>query len=153
MLLSKTQAFLFCISLLIFPVISYKMIWIYNSRATNGTMCFMGKSQDGQMVREYPVIRFSSNGSDTIFFNGTDNIIFKPGEAVPVRFQKSNPPAARINNFAGIWMDTVLYIAVPLVFLTIVFVHPDIIPGRSTIALGLHPFVKIHNSSDRSKNL
>jgi hypothetical protein len=145
MLLSKIQAFLFCLILLILPVLSYKLLWICNSHATNGTMCFMGKSQDGQMVREYPVIRFSSNGRDTVFFNGTENANFNAGVTVPVRFQKSNPSAARINNFTGIWMDTVLYISVPLVFLIIVFLHPDIIPGKSKIALGLHPLVKIHN--------
>ncbi len=143
MVLSKIQAFLFCLILFIIPILSYNLVWIYHSFKTTGTMCFMGKSQDGQMVREYPVIRFSSTGRDTVFFNGTDNTSFKPGEQLSVRFQKSNPANARINNFTGLWMGTVIYIAVPLLFLIIVFVHPDIIQGKSTIVLGLHPLLKI----------
>lgn len=108
-------------------------------------MCFMGKQQNGQFMKTYPVIKFSSTGSDTVFFNGTDELLLMPGEAVQVRFRKNEPADAKINSFTGLWLDTFIYAAVPFLFLMIVYLHKDIIPRRSEVVLGKKPFIKILN--------
>ena len=139
---NRMQFFLLLITLFVVPFIVYKIVWLSRSTSTNGIMCFMGKAQEGQLVRVYPVIKFSSDGIDTVFFNGNDDLQFKRGDMVPVRFKISDPTDAKINQFTGIWMDTIVSAAIPLIIILIIFLHRDIIPKRSKIIIGQKPFVK-----------
>ena len=139
---NRMQFFLLLITLFVVPFIVYKIVWLSRSTSTNGIMCFMGKAQEGQLVRVYPVIKFSSDGIDTVFFNGNDDLQFKRGDMVPVRFKISDPTDAKINQFTGIWMDTIVSAAIPLIIILIIFLHRDIIPKRSKIIIGKKPFVK-----------
>ncbi len=106
-------------------------------------MCFMGKSIDGQFAHNYPVIKFSSNGRDTIFFNGTDELTYQKGEMVPVRFQEKNLQDARINSFKGLWMDTLIYALIPLLILVIIYFHPDLLPQDARVVLGFKPIISV----------
>jgi len=108
-------------------------------------MGFIGKSYAGTYVHNYSNIRFMVD-KDTIWFNGNDNIFFKEGEIVPVRYPKSNPYAARIDTFAAIWGDTVVYGGIPVLILLALFLHPAVIPRQSRIRLSTKkPFIEIKN--------
>lgn len=143
MQLNRIQFFFLLIVLFVLPFFVYKFIWISGSAATNGVMCFMGKQQNGQFVKTYPVIKFTTTGRDTVFFNGTDETLLRRGDSIPVRYQKTNPADARINDFTGIWLDTIIYGAVPLLFLLIIFLHRDIVPWQSNVVIGKRPFISI----------
>ncbi len=114
---SRIQFFLLLVTFFVIPFIVYKVVWLSRSTVTNGTMCFMGKAQEGQLVRVYPVIKFSSDGTDTVFFNGNDDLQFKRGDIVPVRFKTVDPTDAKIDQFTGIWMDTIVSAAIPLIII------------------------------------
>lgn len=106
-------------------------------------MSFKGKSITGQLVHEYSVI-FYKAGKDTIWFDGNDNIFYKEGESVPVRYQINDPQDARIDTFIPIWGDVLVYGGIPILILLVIFLHPQIIPFGSTIKLTTtKPFVKI----------
>ena len=105
-------------------------------------MGFVGKAYSGQIAHVYSVIKFGVQ-KDTFWFNGNDNILYKPGEKVSVRYQVNNPREARINVFPSIWGDTVVYGGIPLIILLVVFVHPGIIPYRSKLVLSMKkPFIR-----------
>lgn len=113
------------------------------SVSANGSMCFMGKTLNGQFSSTYPVIKFATPKGDTIFFNGLEQAEYQPGERVPIRYQKNNPNDARINGFAGIWQDTLIYALVPFVLLLMVLLHPEIIPRGASISIGSKPFIAV----------
>lgn len=136
MLISRNNFFLAIFLLVIAPILLQKIWWLANAEKANGTMCFVGKNISGQMVSTYSVIMFKK-GNDTIFLNSPDNIIFSKGESVPVKYQRTNPDNARVNTFLGIWGDTLIYCAIPLLILVMVFLHPDVVPYRSIIKLQL----------------
>jgi len=139
----KTTFMLILGALIVLPFFIYKMIWLYNSIPATGTMSFMGKTLNGQFSSEYPVIRFNTNGKNTVFFNGNEGAEFKVGELVSIRYQKNNFADARINQFTGIWLDTILYAIVPFTVLLVIFLHPGIIPRKSKIIVGKKPFIQI----------
>jgi hypothetical protein len=143
MAVSKMQFFFSLIVFFVFPFFVSKLVWLSGSAATTGVMCFMGKEQNGQFVKSYPVIKFTSTGKDTIFFNGTDELLLKRGDIIPVRYQKKDPADARINSLSGIWLDTIIYACIPFLFLLIIFLHRGIIPPKSKIFIGKRPFIQI----------
>jgi len=97
-------------------------------------------------ISSYPVIRFELN-KDTIYFNGNINIDFVKGKKLPIRYQKSNPQEARVDNFVCIWMDILPYALLPIGVLLVLYFMPDsldpIIPRRSKIIIGKKPFLQI----------
>src|SRR5918993_435322 len=119
MTLTKNKFFLILIAIVIAPFLLYKIIWLINSRTADGTMSFVGKEYTGQIAHVYSVIKFSANGQ-TIWFNGNDNVLFKPGETVPVRYSRNNPKDARINIFASVWGDTLIYGGIPAVLILMI---------------------------------
>lgn len=112
-----------------------------------GIASFKGKAYTGQIGHVYMVISFVEN-NNTVWFNGNDNILFKDGEQVPVRYQRRHPADARINQFIPIWGDTVVYGGIPVIILLAVFFHPGIVPRRSKIVLNFRrPFLQIVEKS------
>lgn len=108
-------------------------------------MGFVGKSYTGTIIHSYSNIRFKV-GNDTIWFNGNDNIFFKEGEVVPVRYQKDNPYDVRIDIFPSIWGDTLVYGGIPVVLLIALFLHPQVIPRGSRIRLSTKkPLLTLQN--------
>ena len=121
----------------------HKFIWLAGSEKANGTMSFVGKTYAGQMVYNYSVVWFMV-GRDTIWFNGKNDIIFKEGKQVPVRYQRKDPRIARLNVFFAIWGDTLVFGGIPLLILLVILAHPEIIPYRSkVIVTSSFPFIKI----------
>ncbi len=114
-----------------------------NSKTVMGTMGFVGKEYSGQIVHVYSVIKFPCKG-ETIWFNGNDNIIFKPGEAVPVRYSANNPHNARIDCFTSVWGDTVVYGGLPALVILFAYIHPIIVPRKSKLVLSRKkPYLKL----------
>ena len=143
MTLLKWQFFFLLLCMLLLPFVIYKTVWLVASVPTQGTMCFMGKNLNGQFSSTYPVIKFRTEKGDTIFFNGLNEAEYKIGAQVPVRYQRTNPSDARINGFAAIWQDAIIYALVPVLVLLLVFVHPGIIQRQSKIIIGKKALVKV----------
>ncbi|WP_157474019.1 hypothetical protein [Flavihumibacter petaseus] len=111
-----------------------KLIWLNSVERTNGVMHYIGKSQSGQIMSVYSVIRFF-DGKDSVWFNGSSNMFFDRGEVIPVIYPKEHPSEAKIDNFVSVWGDTVAYAGIPGLILLIVFIHPEIIPRKARIKL------------------
>ena len=142
----KTQFIILLAVLFVLPFIIYKVTWIVRANRAMGTMSFMGKTLNGQFSSEYAVIRFTSNGKDTVFFNAAEGVSLQPYEQVPVLYYKNDMPGARVASFQGLWVDTVIYASIPLVILLIIFFHPDIIPRNSIIQVGKKPIIQLINN-------
>jgi hypothetical protein len=139
----KTSFIILLAVLLVVPFVLYKMVWIMRAEQAIGTMCFMGKTLNGQFNSEYPVLKFTSTGKDTVFFNAAEGVSLRPGEKAPVLYYKNDLPGARVGSFAGLWVDTVIYASIPLVLLLVIFFHPDIIPKDSGVVIGKKPFIRL----------
>lgn len=134
MLLNRTAFFVLLFSILIIPMVAYKLLWLVGSKKTNGTVSFIGKKYAGQMVYTYSVIWFMAD-QDTVWFNGRNGIILPEGETLSVRYREKEPDDARINVFLAIWGETMVYGGIPVLILLAVFFHPQIIPYRSKVLL------------------
>ena len=95
------------------------------------------------MTHEYAVVTFKA-GTQTIWFNGYDNVLFPRRQIVPVRYQPGNPADARIAVFTALWADTLVYTGIPTVILLVLFLHPAIIPRQSKIRLiAKKPYIQL----------
>ena len=142
MILKKSSFFLLLSGLYFSPFLIYKVLWIIRSERTTALMSFHGKSQTGALEHHYSAIGFEAGG-DTIWFNGNDNIFFKEGEKIPVRYLKSNPNEARLDIFSSMWGDTLVYGVIPLSILVVLFLHPHIFPRGTRVRLSrARPFVR-----------
>jgi hypothetical protein len=143
MIISKTRFFLLLMGLVITPFLAYKLIWLLRSEKAIGTMCFVGKSYSGQIAHVFSVINFM-RGKDTIWFHSNDNILFRRGEIVPVRYQRQDPDDARVDIFVSIWGDTLGYGGVLLLIVMIMFLHPEVVPrGSKLLLITKKPFIKL----------
>ena len=130
---SKIQFISLLLCLVVVPIIVVNLVWLFKAILKTGTMFFMGKTQDGQLVRTYPMIMFSSTGKDTIFFHGKTGVELKPGDQIPILYQKNDPTDVRINNFGALWIDTIIYAGIPLLILMMIFLHREVIPWGSIV--------------------
>lgn len=143
MLIRKNTLFLLLFVITFAPFLVYKLLWIVRSEKTNAILSFRGKSYTGQLIHHYTVIGFMA-GKDTFWFNGNDNIFYKAGETIPVRYQKNNPQDARLNIFPSIWGDTLVYGGIPVLILLVLFLHPHIFPRSTLFRLsGKKPFIQV----------
>lgn len=125
------------------PFVIHKLVWLSNTESVKGTMGFVGKSYTGTIIHSYSNISFEYGGQK-IWFNGNDNIFFKPGEMVPVRFPKGKPDEARIDNFVAVWGDTVVYGGIFVLLILVICVHPQLIPYKSDVRLiRRKPFIEL----------
>ncbi len=132
--LSKSALFGCILFLVLAPFLLCKLVWLADSEKATGTMGFKGKTQTGQYVHNYSVIFFKI---DTVeyWFNGLDNVFFKNGEKVAIRYKKKDPYDAKIDSFVSIWGDTLVYGGIPLAILVVVFLHPHIIRRGSRFVI------------------
>lgn len=145
MTISRNKFLISLFFIILSPFLIQKIIWLARSEATTGTMGFTGKTYAGQIIKVYSVISFVAGG-DTVWFNGNDNVLYKEGEPVPVRYQRNHPADARINIFGSIWGDTIVYAGIPLIILLIVFIHPAIIPRKAYFIFNSRkPFLHVQN--------
>ncbi len=80
-------------------------------------------------------------------FNAGDNLGFRVGDPIPIRYQKENPSDARIDIPVCIWGDTWVNSLLPVLVLLVLYITPDfldpLVPRKSKILLGKKPFIKI----------
>jgi hypothetical protein len=133
----RTKFFLALISIWVIPLVAYKCIWLMQSRKVNGIFAFESLGPALDQIRLW----FRS-GNDTVWLKGPAGLHRNSGDVVPIRFIPGNGNTAKVDNFKGIWMGTVIYGGIILLVLIAVFVHPEIIPYRSRVKLtGRQPFV------------
>jgi hypothetical protein len=143
MILSRHSFFILLASLMLLPLVLYKLIWLAGTGETTGTMYFTGHGNLGSVlgISSYPVIRFAL-GRDTIFFNGNVNIPLRPDEKVSIRYRRKDPSDAKVNSFTCIWGDTMAYELGPFLILLILYFHPDLVPKKKRILMGKKPFLQ-----------
>ena len=143
MLVRRNTFFLILFIILISPFVVRNLVWLAGSVKTTGTVSFIGRAFAGREMDFYSVVWFVA-GKDTVWFNGKNSILFAEGRQVPVRYQKANPPDARLDTFLSIWGNTVVYGGLLEFVLLAVFLHPQIFPYRSKIRLlSRKPFMQI----------
>jgi hypothetical protein len=147
MTLSRNQFFLLLTLLLVGPFYVYRLIWLANSRKTTGIAWFIGHNleNDGSVSRHL-VVLFKA-GKDSITFNAGENLGFKEGDPIPIRYQQDDVHDARINIPSRIWGDTwvdtmVFEIVVLILFLTPPRFDP-LIPFNAKVRVGWRPLLKI----------
>jgi hypothetical protein len=144
MIFTRSQFFITLFSIIVLPIVAYKIIWLLRSSKAVGEMEFVGHGNYGSIlgVSTYPVIIFTV-GKDTFHFNGNLNIPLKRGQKVELRYLRHNPSNAKINTFLCIWGDTITYTLGPLLAFLGIFFAPDIVPRRSKLKVGIRPLVRI----------
>lgn len=147
MQLNRTQFFLLLFILFIGPIIAYKVFWILNAKHTTGIVYFIGHTLELQGgISTHRVILFQA-GKDSVIFNAGLSESAKPGDPVPILYQKNNPNDARVDIPDRIWGDTLVFSLLPFLVLMVIFLIPDsldpLVPKRSKIILGRKPFIRI----------
>jgi hypothetical protein len=114
------------------------------SRKVNGIFAFESLGPALDQIR-FPHSEFwFKNGRDTVWIIGPGGLKLEKGAIVPLRFIPGNETGAKVDNFKGIWMGTVVYGGIILLVFTVIFLHPEIIPYRSRVKLtGRLPFVYV----------
>jgi len=141
---SKPLFFLLLALLVAGPWWIARFIWVMRSQRTQGIYQFAGNGFAGDQVKEdYSVISFKV-GEKTIWFNGLGNLRFRPGQSILILYWKDNPYDARVANFEGIWGDTLVYSAIPILILLVMFLHRAVVPWGSVVRLTANrPFLQI----------
>lgn len=143
MTINRTTFFVAIFTITVFPLIGYKLLWIFTSTKTFGEVRFTTKDYSGQLVSEYSVTKFLV-GKNAIWFHSLDNQLFIKGQIIPVRYQENDPSNARVNTFAGLWADTLIIISPLFLIVLIAYLHPELVPRTSKIRLGVRrPFIRI----------
>lgn len=144
MILTRTQLFLPLFCLLILPFVLPRLFWLRGTQTTTGLFAFAGMGSVGdQMPLSYSVIYFRL-GRDTVWFNGLGNLGLHPGDRVQVRYKVNDPSDAKVDIFAAIWGDILVYNGIPVLMLLAIYLHPEVVPKRSKIRLvGDPPFIRL----------
>jgi len=144
MTFNRNQFFLLLFAIFVLPIYAYKLLWLFGSKQAMGEMRFIGHGNLGSAlgISTYPVIRFIAT-KDTVYFNGNMNIEMKPGDLVPVRYQKNDPSDAKINTTLTLWGDTIAYSVFPILVLLVLYMHPEIIPKKSKVIFGRKNLISV----------
>ena len=147
MIVKRHVFFMVLLLLVITPYFATRLLWVISAKEVKGKVAFTGKDISAQIPRSYSVVRFSSNGNDTLFVNSTDGEILEEGETIQVLYYASNPKNASVGTFMSLWLDVTVYGIVMFLIIAIVFFHPEIVPYRSDIQLQWKkPVLKIVSS-------
>jgi hypothetical protein len=144
MVMPRTKFFLALICLFVTPLVLYKAIWLLQSKKTAGIYAFKSFGPALDQIRfPYSAIYFI-HGKDTTWFKGPGYLHLQEGTTVPVRYQTGNPAGARVDSFKSIWLDTIVYGGIPILILLVIFLHPEIVPYRSSVELTRRkPFIRV----------
>lgn len=137
MIVKRSVFFIVLLFVVVLPYFAVRFIWVATAKQTQGKVAFIGKDISAQIPRSYSVIMFSATGKDTIFFNSTDGELLEAGEKVMVLYQPAKPEDASIKSFMSLWLDASVYGVIMFVIITIIFLHPEIVPYKSRIKLQL----------------
>ena len=146
MILSRSQFIVVLLLIFIGPLILYKVNWIGQARHSTGVMWYEGHTLDPQGITSYPVILFEVN-HQKFYFNGNLDIEIKEGQSVSLLYQERNPWDAKIDSFAALWLDTIVYMLLPLGIILVIALTPEklnpLIPRNCSIRLGIRPIIKL----------
>jgi hypothetical protein len=144
MIVRRTSFFLALSGLIIVPMLINKIVWLAQSKKTEGIFSFQGGGNALDQIRMTHSLLYYKLGKDTIWFEALPNLSLKEGQAVSVRYQPGNPSDVRLDTFLGIWGVTAIYGGLPLLVLLVLFLHPQIVPYRSKLRLTCKkPFIEI----------
>jgi hypothetical protein len=133
--MSRTKFFLALFLLFVTPLVLYKVIWLLQSKKATGTFAFESEGPALDLIRfPYSMIYFKV-GKDTVWLKGPGNLNLKSGDLVPVRYHAGNPSNAKLDTFKALWAGTIIYGGIPLLFLLVIFLHPDIVPYHKKVLL------------------
>jgi hypothetical protein len=144
MTFSKPIFFGIVFLLIVGPFWACRLVWVLRSRQAPGVYAFAGQGFAGDQIKEdYSEIRFWV-GKDTFWVHGLGNLPVKPGEPIRVRYQPDDIYDARVDVFAGVWGDTLVYSGIPALMLLVLFVHPQVVPWGSRVrVITRKPFIQI----------
>ena len=151
MAISKPIFFAALAILVAAPFWTVRALWVMRSEKTQGVYAFAGNGFAGDQVRlDYSIISFRAARME-IWFNGIGNLPYKSGQPVPVRYQPDNPYDARVDIFAAIWGDVLVYSGIPVAMLLAMFLHPNVVPWGSRLRLTRQkPYLQILSSKQPS---
>lgn len=150
MLFSKNAFFFLLFLLLVIPITLPNIIWLLRSKKTTGQVHGIGIASGISLGRDtYAYVGFSTNGRDTVYFQGKDDD-YKQGDRVTVRYQPKDPEDAKVSAFWSLWEKTIAYCGAPLIFWCICFFAPDIVPKNCSVRVGGKPFLKVVKTTRRS---
>jgi hypothetical protein len=140
----RTKFFLALVSIWVVPLVAYKCIWLMQSRKVSGIFAFESLGPALDQIR-FPHSEFwFRNGKDTVWVIGPGGLHLQTGDVIPIRYIPGNETNAKVDNFKGIWMGTVVYGGIILLVFLAIALHPEIIPYRSRVKLtGRQPFVQV----------
>lgn len=144
MVIRRNTFFMLLALIYIGVVCSPNLVWYFDSEKTTGIFAFQGRGNALEQLPESASFVFFVYQNDTVWFKARGWLGLPEDTPVPVRFRKSDPPDAKIDNFDGIWLSTVIYGSLPFLVLLVAFFHPHIVPWRSRIVLiRRKPFIKV----------
>jgi hypothetical protein len=145
MIIQRTKFFLLVFLLILVVDFTPKIAWLSHTQRTKGVIEIVGKGEAGDQVPlSYTIISFHV-GKDSISFNGLGNLRMHPGDSIPVRYRTDDIRDVKVDVFAGIWGDTLIYGGIPTLMLLVMFLHPNLVPRRSKIRLTTRkPFIRIN---------
>ncbi len=144
MVIHRNTFFLFLALIYIAAVAGPKLAWYIGTETTTGIFSFQGRGNALEQLPESASFIYFKYGNQQIWFKARGWLGLKENTLVPVRFKTNNPQDARIDNFTGIWLSTMIYGSLPFIVLVVAFVHPQIVPWRSRIVLiPGKPFIKV----------
>jgi hypothetical protein len=143
MIIHRTKFFLALASLLVIPLVTYRCIWLLQSRRVDGVYAFEGQGNVLEQIRFPHSEIWFRDGNDTVWIKGPGGLHLQKGDMVSVRFLPGNRDKARLDTFIGIWGGTAIYGGIVLLILIAIAFHPEIIPYRSKVMLmAKRPFIR-----------
>lgn len=145
--ISKPIFFVALAVLIAGPFWTVRAIWVMRSVKTQGVFGFAGNGFAGDQVKQdYSDISFEV-GKKEVWFNGLGNLGYKPGQRISIRYRPDDPYDARVDIFAAIWGDILVYSGIPVFLLAVLFLHPQVVPWGSRLRLtSTPPFIQILSS-------
>jgi hypothetical protein len=144
MVIRRNRFFLLLALVYIAVVAGPKLVWLLGSEKTIGIFAFQGRGNALDQFPDRSSFLYFILRNDSIWFKAPGRLDLPEGSPVSVRFRKNNPQDAKIDNFRGIWLPTIVYGSLPFLVLLVAFLHPAIVPWRSRIVLiPRKPFIKV----------
>jgi hypothetical protein len=142
MLLTKNEFFALLLGLVLLPFLLYNMVWLAGSAKTEGRVVGIGQHMGMNIGKStYALVSFKA-GADTVWFQALDEN-YKTGDAVAVRYKKSNPANAKTTTFLSLWGDVLAWAVIPLMVVIVLYFSPDMVPKRAMVLVGKKPFIRV----------
>src|SRR5689334_1574052 len=121
MVIRRNTFFLILVLMYISVVAGPKLVWLIGTKRTTGIFAFQGRGNALDQLPESASFIYFHYRNEMIWFKARGWLGLPENTPVPVRFKKNNPQDARIDNFKGIWLATIVYGSMPFLVLLIAF--------------------------------